>query len=163
MSLAVYLQHLNVGMVPDQTISMTIGATIHITNEWKCFRTPRLFRVSVLFRRISISLEVLFLCYCSDCFWRWAKCKPQCRRWSSNLCFICLMIFFNLLPSWFIVVDGLCCDLLYYIVLPLNPKLKGLNGNREFMMCNCVKFVSSPFFSYFVVFLTEDTPINKSC
>lgn len=56
-----------------------------------------------------------------------------------------MIFFFNLLPSWFIVVDGLCCDLLYYIVLPLNPKLKGLNGNGEFMMCNCVKFVSSPF------------------
>lgn len=80
MSLAVYLQRLNVGMVPDQTIRMTIGATIHITNEWKCFRTPRLFRVSVLLRRISISLKVLFLCYCSDCLWRWAKCKPQCRK-----------------------------------------------------------------------------------
>lgn len=31
-ALAVFLQRLNVELVPDQTISMTTGATIHTTN-----------------------------------------------------------------------------------------------------------------------------------
>ena len=31
-ALAIFLQHMNFELVPDQTISMTTGATIHTTN-----------------------------------------------------------------------------------------------------------------------------------
>jgi hypothetical protein len=65
-ALAVFLQHMNFELVPDQNIGMTTGATIHTTNVRLstffffdiCFSTSGFFSLSYSLAPIFYALQV---------------------------------------------------------------------------------------------------------
>jgi len=100
-ALAIFLQHMNFELVPDQNVSMTTGATIHTTNVrlYNCF-----FVMSIpnrySGRNNEFSISDLFLCFANL-----SVCKRGMRvkgnvKWpfNSRKCFILFSVFtFNCL------------------------------------------------------------------